>query len=261
MGAFGSDRAMERPPRGVRDPTHRVLMTHTQAPPELHVHKQCEAFSSVIGETFAESGAIQVKRHAPGVFVWSADDFADRVFTLKTGRIQISSTDSHGREVCLRMVEPGEMFGELCFCSHKTEPRGTDARAVMPSEVFEITFSEFRVCLQRDQRLTMNVLESFCVRLADAEQRGQILAIHNATQRLSRLLLYLSSIRGHAASGGANQVTLTVSHAELASLGAMSRPHVTIVMTRLRRRGLIDYQRGSALKLNVAKLRASLDAP
>ena len=48
--------------------------------------------------------------------------------------------------------------------------------------------------------------------------------------------------------------TLVLSHNELAQLGGMSRPHVTVTMGRLRRRGLVDTEREGVVRVDVASL-------
>jgi Mn-dependent DtxR family transcriptional regulator len=47
---------------------------------------------------------------------------------------------------------------------------------------------------------------------------------------------------------------VSVSHKELAALAGMSRPHVTVTMGRLRRRGLVRYEREGLVHCDVASL-------
>ena len=53
-------------------------------------------------------------------------------------------------------------------------------------------------------------------------------------------------------------MTLSVSHKELAHLAGMTRSHVTVTMGRLRRRGLVRYQREGPLRVDVQALTAYL---
>ena len=67
------------------------------------------------------------------------------------------------------------------------------------------------------------------------------MAHRGAEQRLGRLLLRLATSRGRKGSLGLRDtVTVSVSHNELAQIAGMSRPHVTVTMGRLRRRGLVQ---------------------
>ncbi|MFN2394020.1 MAG: helix-turn-helix domain-containing protein, partial [Pyrinomonadaceae bacterium] len=48
-------------------------------------------------------------------------------------------------------------------------------------------------------------------------------------------------------------------HDELAQMAAMSRPHVTVTMGRLRRRGLVRYERSGPLVVDVEALAKYFD--
>jgi CRP-like cAMP-binding protein len=199
------------------------------------------------------------RRYPAGSSVWTPDRVADRLFGLLSGRVQITSVEANGRERLLRTIEPGDTFGELCFCSHRDEPCGTTAQALASSTVIEISYEIFSTLLRRNPGLMTRVVGMFCIRLAEAEERARILAFHDAKQRLGWLLLHVASVRGRPNATGTTAV-LSTSHAELASLGALSRAHVSVTMVGLRRRGLVSYRRGSPLTVNVARLRAALEA-
>jgi CRP-like cAMP-binding protein len=49
-------------------------------------------------------------------------------------------------------------------------------------------------------------------------------------------------------------VTVSVRHTELAQLAGMNRPHVTVTMGRLRRRGLLEYRREGLVHVEVVLL-------
>jgi CRP-like cAMP-binding protein len=93
---------------------------------------------------------------------------------------------------------------------------------------------------------------TLCLRLTDAEHRIEVMAHRGAEQRLGRLLLRLATSRGR--KGRRDTVTVSVSHNDLAQLAGMTRPHVTVTMGRLRRRGLVQYEREGLVHVEVASL-------
>jgi len=150
---------------------------------------------------------------------------------------------------------PGEPFGELCFCApQKRLYRETYARAVVESEAGEVKLTDFMDYLQSDREALVNLVFIYCVRLSDAQHRLEALAQRGAVERLGRLLLHLANTRGIASDENAEEVILSVSHDELAKMAAMSRPHVTVTMGALRRRGLVGYGRNRPLVVNVEAL-------
>ncbi|MGH9942477.1 MAG: Crp/Fnr family transcriptional regulator, partial [Pyrinomonadaceae bacterium] len=195
-------------------------------------HQNCRALTGLTLEHLPRDGSLgRVRRYRRGADVWRPDDEQDSIYFLQRGQVAVAVGDAEGREVILRLIEVGEPFGELCFCG-KYKLRGTTARASVVSEVVEINLVDFLKYLQAETDALAGFIFVFCIRLADAERRIEVLAHRSAEERLGRLLLYLASSRGGttAAAGDepAGEVALPFSHDELAQLAAMSRPHVTL---------------------------------
>lgn len=96
---------------------------------------------------------------------------------------------------------------------------------------------------------------TLCLRLKDAYHRIEVMAHRGAEQRLGSLLLRLATSRDRQGRGGRrDRVTVSVSHNELAQLGGMRRPHVTVTMGRLRARGPVDTEREGVVRVDVASL-------
>ena len=108
--------------------------------------------------------------------------------------------------------------------------------------------------LQEDREAVKSLLFILCVRLSDAQRRLEALAHRGAEERLGRLLLHLATTRGVEREGDASDVVVSISHEELAQMAAMSRPHVTVTMGRLRRRGLVQYERNQPLVVKTEAL-------
>lgn len=223
----------------------------------FRTHEQCEQLTSALAATALSAAAKPKPRaYAGGRTVWGIGTLPDRVYRLQTGRVNIMSVDPAGNELLLRVVRPGETFGEVCSCAHRTEPHNFIARAAVLSEIVESSYPEFCQSMRRDPNLMESVLNEFCVRLGDLEERAQILALHDATQRLSRLLLYLAKSRGVKTKGRSNDISITISHSELASLSALTRPHVSLLMTQFRERGWVSYRRGAPIRVHLDKVGA-----
>jgi len=200
----------------------------------------------------------RARAYRKGGSVWRAEDRADSIFFLQHGQVAVLVGDAAGREVILRVVEAGEPFGELCFCGGPSKVRQTTVRAVLPSEAVEIKLDVFTNYLQENRAVLAAFVFTFCIRLADAERRIEVLAYRGAVDRLGWLLVHLANTRGPAKAGRTGDVAVPVSHEELAQLGAMSRPHVTVTMGRLRRLGLVRYERNQPLFVDVLRLTAYL---
>ncbi len=197
----------------------------------------------------------KLRRYRKNGDVWKPDDRSNSIFFLQSGQVAIVSSDRDGREVVFGVIEAGEPFGELCFCAPKKHFfRGTYARAVAPSEVLEIKLNDFMNYLQENRDALQAFTFTFCCRLTDCQSRLEFLAYRGAEERLGRVLLHLAATRGVPGATEKNQIVLHVSHDELAQMAAMSRPHVTVTMGKLRGRGLVKYNRNEPLTVSVEAL-------
>ena len=222
--------------------------------PTFLSHHECDVLTSAAAEHIERNRDMgHLRTYVKNACLWLADDCPERVYLLTSGRIEIASIDSQGAQELIRIVEPGELFGELCFCDHRREPVGTVARALTKSTVAEGSYDDFRRSLSSTRSAT-RLLETFCRRVADMERRTRVLACRDARKRLAMAIIDLCELRG-AAKGASDRAVITVSHAELADRVAMTRSHTTVLMTRFRKQHLVSYRRNSALTVYVRRLR------
>ncbi len=225
--------------------------------PELQLrgHRDCLALTGLTFEHLPYDQPIgHSRQHPKGSFVWTSETTDHNLYFLERGQAVVMLSDESGCDVIIRVIEPGESFGELCYCSERNRPRKNCAKASVDSVVLHITFDDFLIHLQRDSGALSAFTFTFCKRLADAESRIEVLSHRGAEARLGRLLLQLASSRGLASSKAEGESTLAVGHDELARMAAMTRSHVSVTMGKLRTLGLVHYGRNSQLTVDVTRL-------
>jgi CRP/FNR family cyclic AMP-dependent transcriptional regulator len=224
--------------------------------PKFPHHLDCEALTGLTLDHLPRDGSLgRVRRFAKRTHLWESDDAADRVLFLRRGRVAVMTGTPEDRPVLLRTVEADQAFGELCLCTARTRTRGTTAVALIACEALEIRLSQFLGYLRKNREALEALVCTLCLRLTDAEHRVEVLAHRGAEQRLGRLMLRLGTSSGRVGQAGRKDtVTLSLSHGELARLAGMNRSHVTVTMGRLRRRGLVRYQREGPLRVDVPAL-------
>ena len=238
-------------------------MTKKEYPFEFppNQHADCRTLSELTIEHLPHDGSLgRVLHHQKDSFIWLPDDTQDRIYFLQKGEIVIFFSDTEGREAVVQNVEKGKPFGELCFCG-KYEKRGSSARAAVPSESVAVTLGDFMDFMQTNREVLAALVWTYCVRLADAQRRVEILANRGAEERLGHLLLHLAVSRNQKYGSiikENSKVIISFSHDKLAKMAAMSRPHVTVTMNKLREKGFIEYERNHPLTVNVVALRRHL---
>ncbi len=222
-------------------------------------HLSCHTLTGLSLEHLPQDGSLgRTRRYRKSIDIWRPDDRANRIYFLNRGQVVVLSGDSEGNEVIMQVIEKGEPFGELCFCSQEKGLRHTIGRAVVESEVIEIKHRDFMSYLQQHTDALMDFTYTLCERLSEMKLRVGVLAHRGAEDRLGRLLLQLAAPPGQQHTEGTNDVPLHIGHEELAKMAAMNRSHVSVTMGKLRKRGLIRYQRNRPLVVDVPALTAYL---
>ncbi len=221
--------------------------------PKFPHHRDCEGLTGITLDHLPNDGSLgRVRRYAKGTHLWESDDPADRIYFLRRGRVAIMTATPEHRPVLLRTIEAHQPFGELCLCTTRARTRGNTAAALTACEAIEIKLSHLLSYLRENREALEALLYSFCLRLTDTEHRVEVMAHRGAEQRLGRLMLRLGT--SGARIDRRNTVTLSVSHNELAQIAGMTRSHVTVTLGRLRRRGLVRYEREGPLRVDVPAL-------
>jgi len=228
--------------------------------PQFRIHRGCAALTNLTLDHLPRDGTVgRTRRYRKGEIIWRPDDLANSIYFLVRGSAEVLLTDSDGREIVLRIVEPKQVFGELCFCAARKGQRGNSARATAEAQVIEISLDEAFEYLQKNLPVLVSLIYTFCARLSETEGRVEVLSQRDAGQRLGRLLLQLAALTGEASRLAAGDVLVETRHEQLAQMAAMSRPHVTLTMLNFRRLGMVRYGRNLPLKVNVPLLRRFLE--
>ncbi|MDR7522453.1 MAG: Crp/Fnr family transcriptional regulator [Armatimonadota bacterium] len=211
----------------------------------FYAHHECRVLTESVMEHLpgppARGRVVRVPR---GELVYAMGDPTGVVFFLRRGRVAISVLSPAGREQRLQVVEPGEMFGELCFCNVRA--RQDQATALADCEVVAMRMDDLLAALMATPEGTAAVLGTLCARLADAQALIQRLAFHTVPQRIGLLLLGLAKAQAPGRDGG-RLIPRPPTHEEIAHSVSASRELVSTTLSGFRRLGLVRYRRRSAM--------------
>src|SRR5690606_28299141 len=169
-----------------------------------------------------------------------------RAFYLQlSGRLKLAKHSPDGREQTLRVVDPGESFGEADALTGTHLAAGIALRS---SRVLALPADFLRQALERGGPVAQALAATLA---ADAVRLGNLaaeLSLLNVTARVARLLLTREDCLV-GASGGLSQQ-------EMASLAGTARQVVGRILRRLEEEGIIDLERGRIQVLDPARLAA-----
>ena len=116
------------------------------------------------------------------------------------GVAKISMVGDGGREVVLALLDPTQVFGELCLLDG--EPGQAHVRALRRTQVIWLPTARLIEALVRHPELGLSMLQVTAARVRSAERRVRQLAFQDAPERIEATLRELAHHRGEQTAAG-----------------------------------------------------------
>ncbi len=174
--------------------------------------------------------AAQIRSLQRNDVVFSEGDEPDRLYIAKSGRIAISNKSIDGRESMIALMEAGDLFGEMGLFDG--EGRSAQARALEPSEILILPYSQVRSIYEARPQLLWQVVRLLAERIRTTDTALADSVFLDVTGRTAKRLLELA--------GDADEFTLPVTQEELAGMVGASRERVNKAIASFVRLGWID---------------------
>lgn len=200
--------------------------------------KQNELFSDLQRAEVEELAALFGHRtYQRRQAIYLPGDPPDGIYLVAAGTVKIARLSPDGKEVTLRLVGPGQVFGELALLDDA--PREDLAEAFDATTAYHAARRDLERFLRRHPAVALGVARLIGRRLREAEAKVEQLAFKGLPARLATLLVQLAQDYGHLSQEGI-RVALPMAHQDLASQVASSRESTTIALNTFKRQGLID---------------------
>lgn len=172
-------------------------------------------------------------------FIFLEGDRGDRFFFLMEGLVRVYKAADNDREVVLRHIRPGEMFGEVILFDSEMYP--VNAVAQRESVVFSIRRSFF-LDLFRDESFMKFFVGNLFKKLRHLTDRVAFLNAYDVEER------FFVFIEEHY--GLKPLIEVDLSKAELAEAIGTIPETISRMIARLKTRGVINWERNE-LKIDV----------
>ena len=165
------------------------------------------------------------------------------VFILCNGRVKLFATSATGKAVIFRIAESGEIIGLPSTLSAK--PYEVTAEALEPTQANYIGREDFLAFLREHGDTALRVAEMLSeIYHATCEEVRYLGLSRSAEEKLARFLLNVKARKN--SEPGQTEVSLTLTHEEIANTIGSSRETVTRLLTAFKRKQLIEIH-GSTL--------------
>lgn len=175
-----------------------------------------------------------------GTLFCHQDEPASLVYVLMVGKVKLTRLKPDGREVIIRFIEPGELFGGTALVGDAVYT--FSAEATEDSEALAWNSDTLLEHVRRYPSLAVNALRLMAERVEELRSRLAALATERVEQRLARMLLQLAE----RACPGAHEggiVELNLSRRDLAELIGTTIYTASRILSRWDRQGLVDARR------------------
>ncbi|HNP72725.1 MAG TPA: Crp/Fnr family transcriptional regulator [Kouleothrix sp.] len=182
--------------------------------------------------------------YARGALIYTPNHPADDLLLLCGGQVALHMISDEGRALTIRVVEPGELFGQIALGEHGNYD--TFAEALTPATIYRISRADVRAMIEREPSLGLDLLEDLTRHRQAVSRLFDEVAFKSVPARLATLLLDL------AESGGDAQPSRVArrSHRQLAERINAYRETVTKVINQFRAARLLEIDRSFITLLN-----------
>jgi CRP-like cAMP-binding protein len=187
-----------------------------------------------------------------GEVIARADEPASHLYLVREGSVDYFVLTSDGREILLRRLVSGNIFGVGAFLSHPFGYVGT-SKAVHSTELLVWGHAVIRQLASDYPRLGENALRTVLRYVALFAERHVALVSKPAQERLAFALTSLGSRAGHMVPSG---VEIEIKNEDLASLADVSFFTASRFLQEWERKGALEKTRGKVLIRSPEKLLA-----
>ncbi|HOI23521.1 MAG: Crp/Fnr family transcriptional regulator [Spirochaetia bacterium] len=187
-------------------------------------------FSALSPAEIDEIAAITADaRFDKGSFVYFAGKEGRKLYIIHQGRVKISRIGGNGKSRVIRILGPGEFFGELSILGNAA--LSDYAEAVEPCSMCMIDGARLKSIMSKYPSIALKVMEELSIRLSKAESLIEDISLRPAESRLAQAILDLAA--------GRSEFELSTTKGDFASHLGMTQETLSRKLTLLQSQGLI----------------------
>ncbi len=177
------------------------------------------------------------KKYNKKEFIYFSEINLNNVYIIIEGYVVIGYLSAEGRNCSTDILTEGDLFGAII---EGGESHGY-ARSLGRTIVCKIDRNEFENILEKYPLLSLKIVKMLGNKINCLENKIQNLVFKDVKNRLYDLV---QSLYGISQKIGSPQQTYSLSHEDIASLVGSTRETVSVNLFEMKKKGLIDYDRG-----------------
>lgn len=182
--------------------------------------------------------------HPRGTVIYAPDRAARDLLLLSSGQVALYLLSAEGRTLTLRVMEPGQLFGQVALAEDGVYD--TFAEALTRVQFYRIDRAAVPPAIDRDPALALALLEDLAQHRQVVSRRLDEVAFKSVPARLASLLLDMARNQG----GPQPSRLPRRSHRQLAEMINAYRETVTKVINQFRAARLLEIDRSTITLVN-----------
>ena len=183
------------------------------------------------------------KGYPKNAVVLTEGEMGDSLFMIQSGKVKVFIGDEDGREITLKILGPGDFFGEMSMIDK--QPRSASVTTIEAAAFLVLSNAAFERCVEEAPRIANMVMRVLAQRVREADRKIGTLALMDVYGRVASTLLELSVY-----SNGKLMVGEKLSQQDLANMVGASREMVNRILKDLSDRGFISIESKSITIIN-----------
>lgn len=196
--------------------------------------KQLNFFKSLSKKELENFGGhLTAKEYGKRQVILEPED-KDKVFILKSGRVEIYELTPDGKKIIVDVLVPGNVFGDLGI----EEVSDNFVEATTNSFVCTMNKNDFFQMVSQNPQISYPLIKELFAKTVEAKKQVAALASNNTTTKIKNLLIRLASKYGERINDKV-VINTKFTHEQLADMIGISRPTMTELLNRLEGEGII----------------------
>lgn len=185
-----------------------------------------------------------------GNLLYGQGEVSSHFFLILTGEVRISCFEETGQEITIEVMGPNGLCGEAP--AFDGLPRFTTGVALRDSEVVRFDARRLQDAFGKFPELAISLLRITSIKQRVLAIRLEYAFTHAPEERIRHLLRRVAAIFGASTDEG-REITVQLTHEQIARMTGTSRVTVTRVLNRLRQRGEVVVRGQTLIIANTAE--------
>lgn len=180
---------------------------------------------------------IKKKNYHKGTVLFNKGDIAKHLFIVRYGQVKVYEMSEDGRQQIVRLLEPGDFFGELALLMDEQHYL-LNAETLEDTGICLLSRDDFKNIMRENSEISAGVMHALTERLAYAEKFISNLSLQTIEQRLIKWLRIMGEKEGVITPHGI-RLTINLPRHELANLFGTTRETLSRKISKLQAEGFI----------------------